>query len=154
MWIWSLFLSLLGNVTSRVWNQAKALPSSVSPKPSTCVCRSLTYSSWMAFLKAATWSWGSPIPSYFLTIFCKDEGLTFLWWSSSCLRVGLGIGGSIEGGGVNVDLTLPRLGSTLTLWSCIWVVPPSGIGCLTVVLSDMLGSCSWQTKARVFVSSL
>ena len=42
------------NVRSRVWNQAKALPSSASPNPSTCVCRSLTCFAQMAFLKGAT----------------------------------------------------------------------------------------------------
>ena len=29
-------------------------------------------------MNAPTWSKGSPLPSYFLTSFCKAEGLTFL----------------------------------------------------------------------------
>ena len=42
----------------------------------------------MACRKAATWSYGSPEPSYFFTSFWRADGLILLVYSSLCLRGG------------------------------------------------------------------
>ena len=89
-------------------------------------------------MKAATWSKGSPLPSYFFTSFYKADGLTFLPSLATPLG-GLLASDSVLGRGIALEPYVPP-GSPSTLIGCE-VIGWLGLGLGFTVPVELLKGC-------------